>query len=88
VLEPLAFAGSGRHGRRITLWGAPGSPRDYELDHLIPLGLGGHPRSSNNLRLQTWPEAAMKDRDELRLHREVGAGWMPLEQAQRDIVTR
>jgi hypothetical protein len=30
----------------------------------------------------------MKDRDELRLHREVGAGWMPLEQAQRDIVTR
>jgi len=29
--------------------GHPGSPQDYELDHLIPLGLGGHPTSSKPL---------------------------------------
>jgi len=57
----------------------PGSPQDYELDHLIPLGLGGHPTSANNLWLQNWPEAAVKDREELRLHREVCAGHMTLE---------
>ena len=67
--------------------GLPGSSRDYELDHLIPIGLGGHPRSLKNLWLQTWPEAASKDRDELRLHREVCAGRMALEQAQHEMVT-
>jgi hypothetical protein len=67
--------------------GLSGAPQDYELDHLIPLGLGGHPTSANNLWLQTWPEAAIKDRDELRLHREVCAGRMTLEQAQHEMVT-
>src|SRR5512136_969052 len=61
--------------------GLPGSPQDYELDHLIPIGLGGDPRSLKNLWLQNWPEAAMKDRDELRLHREVCAGRITLERA-------
>jgi len=65
----------------------PGSPQDYELDHLIPLGLGGHPTSPNNLWLQNWSEAAIKDREELRLHREVCAGRMTLEQAQHEMVT-
>jgi hypothetical protein len=67
--------------------GLPDSPQDYELDHLIPLGLGGHPMSPENLWLQSWPEAAIKDRDELRLHREVCAGRMTLEQAQHDMLT-
>jgi len=64
----------------------PGSPQDYELDHLIPLGLGGHPTSPKNFWLQTWPGAAMQDRDELRLHREVCAGRMTLEQAQHNML--
>jgi hypothetical protein len=67
--------------------GRPDSPHDYELDHLIPLGLGGHPTSPNNLWLKTWSEAAVKDREELRLHREVCAGRMTLEEAQHEIVT-
>lgn len=66
--------------------GLPGSPRDYELDHLIPIGLGGHPRSLKNIWLQAWPEAASKDQDELRLHRAVCAGRMTLEQAQHDML--
>ena len=72
---------------RRLLNGLPGSPQDCELDHLIPLGLGGHPTSANNLWLQNWPEAAMKDRDKLRLHREVCTGRMTLEQAQHEMVT-
>lgn len=64
----------------------PSSQQDYELDDLIPLGLGGHPTSANNLWLQARAEAATKDRDELRLHREVCAGRMTLEQAQHDML--
>jgi hypothetical protein len=30
----------------------PGKPKDYELDHLIPLELGGNPTDTRNL----WPE--------------------------------
>jgi hypothetical protein len=38
------------------------------------------------LWLQTWTEAAIKDRDELRLHREVCAGRTTLERAQHDML--
>jgi hypothetical protein len=72
--------------KRRLISGHSGSPADYELDHLIPLGLGGHPTSANNLWLQNWSEAAMKGREELRLHREVCAGRMTLEQAQHDML--
>ena len=27
----------------------------YELDHIVPLALGGHPRALDNLQLQPWP---------------------------------
>jgi hypothetical protein len=71
--------------KRRLLNGHPGARTDYELDHLIPLGLGGHPTSPNNLWLQHWTEAAIKVRDELRLHREFCAGRVTLEQAQREM---
>ncbi len=76
------------HGRHQTQAGArlPRPPKDYELDHLLPIGLGGHPRSLKNLWLQPWPEAATKDRDELRLHREVCAERMTLKEAQQEIL--
>src|SRR5882672_1580184 len=38
--------------KRRLVNGLPGSSQDYELDHLIPLGLGGHPTSANNLWVQ------------------------------------
>jgi hypothetical protein len=72
--------------RRRLVNGLPGSSQDYELYQLIPLGLGGHPTSANNLWVQAWQEAASKDRDELWLHREVCSGRMTLEQAQRDML--
>jgi hypothetical protein len=68
-------------------------PRDYEEDHLIPLELGGNPTDPQNL----WPEpfdtsipdggARSKDRVENYLHREVCAGDLTLEEAQREIVS-
>jgi len=55
ICEP-GYTGKVRPPRKFTdaikrrlVNGLPGSSQDYELDHLIPLGLGGHPTSANNL---------------------------------------
>jgi hypothetical protein len=60
----------------------------YEEDHLIPLSVGGSPRSSKNL----WPEAyagkwgaRIKDKLERRLHKLVCAGRERLSQARSEI---
>jgi hypothetical protein len=61
---------------------------DYELDHLIPLSVGGAPSDPRNL----WPEAHhviggwgsyAKDRLELRLHDMLCRGEISLAQAQQ-----
>lgn len=60
----------------------------YEIDHLIPLEVGGADVAAN-----LWPEsydtepwnAQVKDRLENYLHAEVCAGSIPIEQAQREI---
>jgi hypothetical protein len=61
----------------------------FEVDHLIPLELGG-----SNALGNLWPEAAapppgfhQKDEVENYLHRRVCSGVMPIEQAQREIAT-
>jgi hypothetical protein len=61
----------------------------FEVDHLIPLELGG-----DNVIANLWPEAAEpapgyheKDRVENYLHRQVCAGAMNLADAQRQIAT-
>lgn len=65
-------------------------PGEYEIDHLIPLELGGS-NSPRNL----WPEpysgsagAHEKDAMENRLHAEVCSGAISLAAAQREIVAR
>jgi hypothetical protein len=60
----------------------------YEIDHLIPLELGGA-----DVRANLWPEsydtepwnAAVKDKLENDLHVEVCARLIPIEQAQKGI---
>jgi hypothetical protein len=79
------------HQRAFTDYGLPfPQPRGaFEVDHLIPLELGG-----DNTIENIWAEAAEprpgfheKDRVENYLHRKVCAGGMPLGEAQRLIAT-
>jgi hypothetical protein len=58
------------------------SLRGYELDHLIPLELGGNPDSVKNLWPEPRPRAYDKDLIENKLHREVCSGQMTLRHAQ------
>jgi hypothetical protein len=58
---------------------------DYELDHIIPLALGGHPRKLANLTLQPWDGehgAKRKDLLERRLQILVCRGELNLNEAQ------
>lgn len=71
-------------------YGFTDSPRNYELDHLIPLEIGGAPRDVKNL----WPEPSYtktnfhdKDKFENYLHDQVCSGNMKLEDAQKAIAT-
>lgn len=56
-----------------------------ELDHIIPLALGGHPRNLQSLMLQPWEGhegAKRKDRLEVKLQCLVCSGAVPLDVAQ------
>ncbi|MDE1863560.1 MAG: hypothetical protein KGI33_11700 [Thaumarchaeota archaeon] len=75
---------------RMKAYGDADSPSNYELDHLIPLELGGAPSDIKNL----WPEpyyttvtAYNKDGFENYLHRQVCSGAMDLKTAQDEIAT-
>jgi hypothetical protein len=62
----------------------------YELDHLIPLALGGHPRKPENLWLQPWFgewSARVKDRLEVKLKTMVCKGQITLERARKAFAT-
>lgn len=79
-------------------YSSPGSSSDYELDHLVPLGLGGASSASN-----LWPErnagdphdfdrrssggTNAKDGVESRLNRAVCAGEVSLSAAQNAVAT-
>ena len=57
----------------------------YELDHFVPLALGGHPRKLENVWLQRWDgpwNARVKDRLEHALQLKVCSGHMELDTAR------
>jgi cytochrome c-type biogenesis protein CcmH/NrfF len=63
---------------------------EYELHHIIPLGLGGHPRKLENLELQLRAGesgAKRKDQIEATLQCMVCSGQVTLADAQREILT-
>jgi hypothetical protein len=71
-------------------YGFSGTPSSYELDHLIPLEIGGNPTAVKNL----WPEPGYgqdnyhaKDRFENYLHDQICSGSMNLSTAQQEIAT-
>ena len=61
------------------------SARGYEEDHLIPLELGGSPRSVQNLWPESHPASYTKDGVEAALNHSVRGGRVGL--AQRAIAT-
>jgi len=68
----------------------PSRISDFELDHIVPLALGGHPRRLENLMLQPWEGAdgaKRKDRLEVKLQCLVCARQVPLAEAQQSIYT-
>lgn len=67
----------------------PGVISDYELDHFIPLSLGGNPTDIENLWMQKWDGdlgARTKDFEERRLNKAVCNGRMTLEEGQKAMV--
>jgi hypothetical protein len=58
------------------------SMRDYELDHLMPIEIGGAPRDPANLRIVPITRAKADDRQEDKLHNAVCQGSMTLQAAR------
>ena len=65
----------------------PSHAGEFELDHVIPLALGGSPTALSNLALQELQEAREKDRLEVRLQHLVCHGEIALVEAQ-DCIAR
>lgn len=85
IRPPVSYT-NGLKRQQIIARGLPGTLKDYEEDHLIPLELGGAPSDEKNL----WPEpwdgdfgAHEKDVLENQLHRMVCTHKMSLKDAQR-----
>jgi hypothetical protein len=63
----------------------PPCPKGFEIDHLVPLSLGGS-NAPANLWPQPWKEAREKDRVEWSLYHKVCHGQISLERAQEVIL--
>lgn len=65
---------------------SPGDSADYQLDHVVPLELGGCPDCRKNLWLEPIADAVRKDKVERFLHGQVCSGRMSLQTAQNAIM--
>lgn len=78
-------------GQMAAYYGIPEQKlREYELDHIVPLELGGHPYAPENFQLQLWvgaDGARAKDVVETWLKRMVCAKKVSLINAQVCVVT-
>lgn len=61
---------------------------DYELDHRMPLELGGNPTALENLSLEYPRSTNPKDLDENYYKNQVCSGAMTLEQAQTALINK
>lgn len=95
VRPPLSYTSRIKRGYLKSVGLPQARSREFELDHRIPLTLGGHPASPDNLWLQTWAEhpqrwpgpaaAHRKDQLEVRLKKLVCSGQLALAEAQECI---
>lgn len=72
--------------KRMEELSLPGESSDYELDHLIPMELGGCGDCPANLWMEPFSDALQKDRVENYLHQQVCQDRIGLSEAQRLIV--
>lgn len=85
VRPPVSYTNKVKRGLMEELgieWARAG---EFELDHWLPLAVGGHPSDPRNLRLQVWtgPRGARaKDVVEAHVHRQVCKGELTLEEGQ------
>jgi hypothetical protein len=89
VRPPVSYTGPLKV-KLMKSYGIKGSLKDYELDHLIPLEVGGNPTDVKNLWPESWHgnnTASMKDKFENYLHKQVCSGIMDLKTAQNEIAT-
>jgi hypothetical protein len=70
---------------QLRQYGFPGGPADYQEDHFISLGLGGHPTDPHNFWPEPWPRARAVDTIEVELHDKLCQGQLSLEEVQRRI---
>lgn len=84
VRPPLAYTSAVKR-RMMREAHIKGPMSAWELDHVIPLEVGGAPYDVRNLRLQPWPEARRKDLDENRARRNVCSGRITLKEAQKQM---
>lgn len=82
TVRPPSRYTSALERRQIAEQGLPGTPADYEEDHLMPLALGGAPADPNNLRPIPLARARRDDVWERRLHDDVCDGTTQLDDAQ------
>ena len=71
---------------QMAAWQLPGTPADYQEDHLISLGIGGHPTDPRNLWPEPRPHAERVDVIERDLRLAVCAGKLTLAAAQKQEV--
>jgi hypothetical protein len=89
VRPPVSYTDPLKH-KLMARYGYSDSEKNYELDHLIPLEVGGHPSSELNLFPEPYspkPGAREKDQVENYLHEQVCSGQMTLKAAQDGIRT-
>jgi hypothetical protein len=83
TIRPPSSYTSSLKREQMAAYAMPGSPSDYQEDHLISLELGGHPTDPRNLWPQPYPRAGQIDVIENELNDSVCAGRLTLAEAQR-----
>ena len=85
-VRPLPSYTNGVKRRLMNQQGiAPDRAAEYELDHIVPLAIGGHPHHPSNLVLQPWEGplgAKAKDKLESRLQSLICTQRLELRDAQ------
>jgi hypothetical protein len=62
----------------------PGTPSDYQEDHLISLEMGGNPTDPRNLWPEPYPRASVVDKIENELNAKICSGQLTLAQARHE----